>query len=129
MVASAVMQAIRAFDLVIRAGGFGVVALDVAGAPARAFREVAPATWLRLAHALAGQPAVGVLMGERPMGRSARGVTVRLSAARRWNGASPQSRRLARLDIRADLSRRAGPSRPRRLVPPRRRVRAFTMKQ
>ncbi len=103
MVASAVVQAIRAFDLVIRAGGFSIAALDLAGAPAHAFRDVAPATWLRLAHVLAGQPAVGVCLGDRAMGRSARGVTVRLSAARRWTGTSPQSRRLAGLEIRAQI--------------------------
>src|SRR5436190_6521767 len=53
MVSAAVMQAIRALDLIIRAGGFGVVVLDVAGAPARAFHDLAPATWLRLGHAIA----------------------------------------------------------------------------
>lgn len=103
MVASAVVQAIRAWDLIIRAGGFGVVALDVAGAPARAFHDLAPATWLRVAHALAGQPTVGLLIGDAPMGRSARGVSVRLTSARRWSGASPQSRRLAGLDVRAHI--------------------------
>ena len=109
MVASAVVQAIRAFDLVIRAGGFSVAALDLAGASAHALREMAPATWLRLAHVLAGQPAVGLLVGDRPMGRSARGVTVRLSAERRWTGASPQSRRLAGLDIRAQIEQSRRP--------------------
>lgn len=109
IVASALLQAIRAFDLVVRAGGFRVVALDVAGAPAQAFRDVAPATWLRLAHALAGQPTVGVFVGNGPMGRSARGVTVQLSAERRWTGASPQSRRLAGLDIRAHIEQARRP--------------------
>jgi hypothetical protein len=103
LVSSVLLQSIRAFDLVIRAGGFHVVALDVAGVPARAFRDVAPSTWLRLAHVMAGQPSVGLLVGDRPMGRSARGVTVRLSAVRRWTGTSPQSRRLAGLEIRAQI--------------------------
>lgn len=102
MVVSALLQAIRALDLIVRAGGFGVVVLDVAGMPARAFQDLAPATWLRLAHALAGQPTVGLLVGDMPMGRSARGVTVRLTSTRRWIGASPQSHRLAGLEIRAE---------------------------
>ena len=103
MVARAVNQAIRALDLILRAGGFGVVALDVAGAPARAFRDLAPATWLRLAHAIAHQPAVGLLIGDAPMGRSARGVSVRLTAVRQWTGTSPQSRRLSGFDVRAHV--------------------------
>lgn len=103
MMAAAVKLAIRAFDLVVRAGGFPVVVLDAAGVPASAFRDVAPATWLRLAHVMAGQASVGLLVGDRPMGRSARGVTVRVSATRRWMGASPQSRRLAGFEICADV--------------------------
>lgn len=103
MVAAAVTQAVRALDLIIRAGGFGIVVLDVAGAPARAFHNLAPATWLRMAHAIAGQSSVALLVGDAPMGRSARGVSMRLTAARRWTGASPQSRRLAGFDIRAHI--------------------------
>ncbi len=103
MVALALVQAIRALDLIVRAGGFGVAVLDVAGAPARACGELAPATWLRVAHVLAGQPTVGLLLGDRPMGRSARGVSVRLTSARRWTGASLQSRRLAGLEIGAHV--------------------------
>lgn len=102
IVAEALHRAIRAFDLIVRAGGFGVIALDAVGAPAQAFQALAPSTWLRVAHSIAGQPVVGLLVGDRPIGRSARGVTVRLSSSRRWIGASPQSRRLGGLDIRAE---------------------------
>ena len=41
IVGPAVLRAVRACDLIIRAGGFGIVALDLAGAPARALRELA----------------------------------------------------------------------------------------
>jgi len=110
MVTAAIKQAIRAFDLVIRAGGFSVVALDVAGAPAQAFRDLAPATWQRLAYVVAGQPTAALIVGDRPMGRSARGVTVRLEAARRWTGTSPQSRRLGGLEIQARIERAQRPT-------------------
>src|SRR6185503_4780290 len=103
LVEAAVMRAIRACDLIIRAGGFGVVALDLAGAPQRALRELAESTWMRLAHAIAGQSTVCLLVGEHPMGRSARGVSVKLTSSRRWSGNSPQSRRFAGFEISADL--------------------------
>ena len=103
LVEAAVLRAVRACDLIIRAGGFGIVALDLAGAPARALRELASSTWMRLAHANAGQKTVCLLVGEQPMGRSARGVSVRLTSARRWSGNSPQSRRFAGFEIQADL--------------------------
>jgi RecA/RadA recombinase len=109
IVGPAVLRAVRACDLIIRAGGFGVVALDLAGAPARALRELASSTWMRLAHANAGQQAVCLLVGEAPMGRSARGVSVRLTSARRWSGNSPQSRRFAGFEIQADLQQARRP--------------------
>ena len=72
----AVQRALRAFDLIIRAGGFGVVVLDVAGAPVRALQALPFTTWMRLAHANEGRQTVGLLVGERAMGRSARGACV-----------------------------------------------------
>jgi hypothetical protein len=103
LVDHAVRQALRAFDLIVRAGGFAVVALDVADIPARFLRTLPFATWMRVAHANAGQPTVCLLVGDAPMGRSARGASVVLEAAGRWTGASPQSRRLAGLDVRAHV--------------------------
>lgn len=97
----AVQQALRALDLLVRAGGFAVVALDLADLPIRSVRRLPFATWLRVAHANANQPTVCLLVGEAPMGRSARGATVELEAASRWTGASPQSRRLAGFAVRA----------------------------
>jgi len=97
-------NAIRAFDLIIRAGGFGVVVLDVADVPSRLLRQVPMTTWLRLAHANEGRDTVGLLVSAAPLGRSARGVSARLSSAGRWVGASDRSRRLEGLDIRADVA-------------------------
>ena len=107
----AIQRAIRAFDLIVRAGGFGVVALDVAGAPARALQALPFTTWMRLAHANEGRQTAGLLVAERPLGRSARGACVQLAAAPRWIGTSPQSRRFdgfhLRADVRIDLKHRS----------------------
>jgi hypothetical protein len=74
----AVGRAIRAFDLILRAGGFAVVALDLADVPPRYVRGLPQATWLRLAHANEGRPTAGLILGDAPMGRSARGITIHL---------------------------------------------------
>ena len=93
----AVQRAIRAFDLVIRAGGFAVAALDLADVPGRYVRLLPPATWLRLAHANEGRATAGLLVGEAPMGRSARGVSLALDGQRAvWEGKSPQQRAMKR---------------------------------
>lgn len=89
----ALANAVRAFDLIIRAGGFTLVALDLADAPLRAIRALPLTTWLRLAHANEGRETVGLLVSEGPIGRSARGVSLHLEPRRRWLGTAPQQRR------------------------------------
>jgi hypothetical protein len=100
----AIHHAIRAVDLIIRAGGFALVALDLGEAPPRMIGSLPAATWLRLARALEDRDTVVLLVGEAPMGRSARGATVRLDGSRRWSGHSARSRRFDGLDVRASIS-------------------------
>ena len=57
----AIRQAVRAFDLVIRAGGFAVVALDLGDIPPRRLQALPAVTWLRLAHANEGRDTAGLL--------------------------------------------------------------------
>ena len=102
-----VPRAIRAFDLIVRAGGFAVVALDLADVPARQVKALPGTTWLRLAHAIEGQRSVALLVGASPVSRSARGASVFVSAATRWTGTSLQSRRLDGFDVRARVARMA----------------------
>jgi hypothetical protein len=97
-------RAVRALDLVVRAGGFGVAALDLADVPGRAIQTLPFTTWLRLAHANEGQPTVCLLVGDTTFGRSARGVSVELEASSRWTGTSRQSRRLAGFTVRARIA-------------------------
>jgi len=91
----AIRQAVRAGDLIIRAGGFAVVALDLCDIPARRLQALPSVTWLRLAHANEGRETVALLGSEAPVGRSARGVSVQIEARPCWRGASAQARRLS----------------------------------
>lgn len=74
----ALEQAVRALALVLQAGGFGVVAFDVAEAPADALRRLPFPTWLRLQRMLEGSQTAGVLLGRESMARSSAGLTVRV---------------------------------------------------
>jgi hypothetical protein len=112
LIEQCVRRALRAFDLIVRAGGFAVVALDVADVPPLFFRALPGTTWMRLARAIEGRESAGLLVGQAPMGRSARGTTIRLEARGTWAGTSLQSRRFQGLDVRAVASHmRAGTSR------------------
>lgn len=91
----AIRQAVRACDLIIRAGGFAVVALDLCDIPVRRLQALPSVTWLRLAHANESRDTVGLLGSDAPIGRSARGVSVQIDARPCWTGASAQGRRLS----------------------------------
>jgi recombination protein RecA len=57
-------KALKAADLVVQAGGFGVVALDLAGVPARDSRRISLASWFRLRHAVEKTLTALILIGE-----------------------------------------------------------------
>lgn len=99
-----VRRALRAADLIVRAGGFGVVALDLADLPPAIVRRVPASSWLRLAHANEGRDTVCLLLADAPMARSPRGWSVRLTARARWGGESAQRRRFEGLDVTADVT-------------------------
>jgi hypothetical protein len=72
-----------------------VVALDLCDIPSRRLQAVPSVTWLRLAHANEGRDTVGLLSSDTPIGRSARGVSVQITAHPCWTGTSAQGRRLS----------------------------------
>lgn len=76
----AMEQAMRALGLVLQAGNFGLVVLDVGEAPADALRRLPFTTWLRLQRMVEGTQTMGVLVGNEPMSRSAAGLSIRLQA-------------------------------------------------
>jgi hypothetical protein len=74
----AMEQAIRALTLVLQAGNFGLVVLDVAEAPADAVRRLPFTTWMRLQRMVEGSQTACLLVGGQPMARSAAGLTLEL---------------------------------------------------
>ena len=72
--------AVRAFSLVLQAGGFGLVVLDLADVPIAAIRRLPFTTWLRLQRVLEGRDTVALLVADDSVARSTRGVTLRVSA-------------------------------------------------
>lgn len=84
----ALEQALRALALVLQAGNFGLVVLDVAEAPAEAIRRLPFTTWLRLQRMVEGSQTVAVLVGSAPMARSSAGLTLKLDAGGARPGAA-----------------------------------------
>ena len=91
----ALEQAVKALALVLQAGNFGIVVLDVAEAPVDAIRRLPFTTWLRLQRTVEGSQTACVLVGSAAVARSSAGVTVRLTRAS--GGASPSGQFRGRL--------------------------------
>lgn len=103
-------RALKACNLVLQAGGFGVVALDLADVPSAAIRRIPFTTWLRVQRTIEGSDTACVLVAPEPLARSAGGLTLSLSGQSRWIGDADRSRRLAGVAVHT------------RVVSPRRRV-------
>ncbi len=103
--ASLVDRGLKAFNLVLQAGGFGLVALDLAEAPAAALKQAPWTTWFRLQRVVEGSRTACVLVGPEPVARSAGGVTISLRADRAARWAGGVTSLLIGLDIEARIVR------------------------
>lgn len=96
-------RAIKAFGLVLEAGGFGVVALDVGDLAAADLARLPFTTWRRLQRLVEGRDTVALVLAPAPLARSARGVTLALAASAAstpvWHGDGHRARRLTGLAI------------------------------
>lgn len=89
-----VLWALKAFSLILRAGGFGLAVLDLADAAPAAIRRFPSTTWMRAARVLeqSGRDTVALLVGTERIARSSGGVTIALDVPDAvWRGASPRA--------------------------------------
>jgi hypothetical protein len=100
----ALEQAVKALTLVLQAGNFGLVVLDVAEAPKDAIRRLPFTTWLRLQRIIEGTQTACLLVGTELMARSSAGLTVRLSTAQ-GAGGRVDNRLLAGFDLEVEVVR------------------------
>jgi hypothetical protein len=73
-------RALKAMHLVLQAGGFGLVVLDLADVPLRAVRSMPFTTWFRLARVVEGSPTVALLVAVEHLARSSGGATIAMPA-------------------------------------------------
>jgi hypothetical protein len=96
-------RALKAVNLIVQAGGFGLVAFDLADVPGPMIRQFPYTTWMRLSRVIEGSQTMLLLLGRERIARSAGGVTLTLDDAGglrgRWAGASHRARLLTALDI------------------------------
>jgi recA bacterial DNA recombination protein len=94
-------QALRAADLLLGAGGFGAVVLDLADVPARRTRRVPLSYWFRFRRAVENTPTVLALIDEEPCAQSSASLVLRLEAESvEWSAAASAEIRNLKFEIR-----------------------------
>jgi hypothetical protein len=107
-------RALKAMNLVLQAGGFGLDVLDLEDVSPRMVRSLPFTTWFRLARVIEGSQTVALLIAGEHLARSAGGATIALektgedarektvhapATCARWVGRSDHARLLHRLDM------------------------------
>jgi hypothetical protein len=93
-------QALIATDLVLGAGGFGAVVLDLAGVPVKRARRIPLSYWFRFRRAVERTPTVLALIDEEPCAQSAASLVLRLEAeGAHWSTMPDERRNLESTDF------------------------------
>jgi hypothetical protein len=97
-------RALKAMNLVLQAGGFGLVVFDLADAEGPAVRGLPFTTWFRLARVIEGSPTVALVVASEHLARSSGGATIGLDSPASlsravWTGRSNRARLLSGLDV------------------------------
>ncbi len=84
-------QALRATDLLLQGGGFGLIALDLSDIPAQTVRHVPLNAWFRFRRAVEDTPTVLVLLEQEANAKTCASLVLQLSAEpARWVTAAQQ---------------------------------------
>jgi hypothetical protein len=73
-------RAVKSLNLILQAGGFGLVVFDLAEIGSQVLARLPFTTWLRLHRVIEGSDTAVVLLGSQPIARSAGGVTIQLTS-------------------------------------------------
>jgi len=98
-------RALKAMNLVLQAGGFGLVVFDVADVAPIALRQFPYTTWMRIARVIEGSQTAAVVIAAERTARSPGGATIALEPATdasraQWSGAADRARFLRGIELR-----------------------------
>ena len=80
-------QTLRSADLLLQAGGFGLVAVDLSDIPQQAVGSAPPATWFRFQRTIENTPTILLLVGRESAAKSAAALVLRTRMKQAdWSG-------------------------------------------
>jgi hypothetical protein len=101
-------NSLKAADLLIQGGGFGMVALDLGDTPPATARRISLTSWFRLRRAVENTPTVLISVAQQSNAKTC--ATLQLQCARErvsWTGALHSSRLLRTISARATAVQRS----------------------
>jgi len=103
-------HALKATDLVLQAGGFGVVVMDLGDVANETARRISLASWYRLRRAIEHTPTALVVVERSPLARPCAALAVEFTQSRiEWSGSPGCSQLLRSMEFHAE---RPKPLRP-----------------
>jgi len=96
-------HALKAADLLVEAGGFGMVVMDLADTPVISARRISMTSWFRLRRAVEHSPAVLLVIEQQPLAKTCASLTLELRrGGAGWMGMQNCARLLRSIRIQAD---------------------------
>jgi len=99
-------QVLKTTDLVLQSGGFGLVALDLAGIPDKFVRRIPLASWFRFQRAVEHTKTALLVISEFPCAQTCAALAIKLSAVSyQLSGNPTHTRVLESMQIQAEVER------------------------
>ncbi len=96
-------HALKAADLLLQGGGFGLVVMDLADTPVPTARRIPLTSWFRLRRAVEHTPTVLLVIEQQPLAKTCASLVLDIRRERvAWSGAPGCSRLLRGLCVRAE---------------------------
>jgi hypothetical protein len=101
-------HALKAADLLIQGGGFGLVVMDLGDTPSKTARRISLASWFRLRRAVEHTPTVLVSLARQSNAKTCASMVIECGRqAAIWSGARSASRLLRGFEVRATSTQRS----------------------
>src|SRR6476646_9304819 len=104
-------HALKATDLLLQAGGFGLVAMDLGDIAPETARRISLASWYRLRRAVENTPTALIVLERAPLARACAWLAIECSRKRvRWSGALGCSQLLRAIEFSTERRKPTHPA-------------------